>query len=732
MKENIFLFITINLFLLNSTGYAQNPEWINYTAGYPLYSILCNDDNVWVGSFGGLVKLNKTTEDLSFYTRASAGIPGNHISSLALDSSKNLWIGTYYEGVGKFEGVTCTVYNTHNSSLPHDQWNTAIATDSEGRILIGSQRWLVVIDGNNWKTFEAGSPVSSNFQLLDIEFDIDGNAWLGTTNGLGRFVGDTVIQQYAGIRNEIRCLALDRNDTLWIGTAFDGLWKFDGQSYVVFDTTNSGLPSNHIGDMQFDAQGTLWLATPKGLTRFDGNEWIVYNKLNSDVDQEGFNSLEIDDDGIVWLGKFIVPSLYRFDGTNWKKYEISNSGLLSNLVKSSFPDARGNRWITDWSQPNQLIRFDGTRWEYHDTTESQSLDSFFNRIYDDGSRIIWADSAIAISCSSATGWTMDNIGSPHSAGRFKVDKQGNLWEVSSQGLRRFDGQKWTVFNTSNTPLPTNSVVRVAFDDQENVWLTTLPNPGERGYLVKCDGTNWTTEYTCDIVHWIPALEISPTGNIWFGISDRNTVGTLYGGGLVRYDGTNWTNYTISNSGLPSNSVVTLAVDDEENVWVGTYGGGLAKFDGTSQWTVYDVWNSGLPGDNVELIGIDAMNNKWLGVQFSGLAIFREGGIILTDINENENRIPPSCFLEQNYPNPFNPLTQIRYRLPSETRVCLKIYDVLGKETAVLVDDEIKPQGWHTVTWNARDKYGNSVASGIYFCRLVAGTYAQAIKLALLR
>lgn len=74
-------------------------------------------------------------------------------------------------------------------------------------------------------------------------------------------------------------------------------------------------------------------------------------------------------------------------------------------------------------------------------------------------------------------------------------------------------------------------------------------------------------------------------------------------------------------------------------------------------------------------------------------------------------IPRHFELAQNYPNPFNPFTTIRFSLPFEGRVDLKIYDGLGREVAVLVD-EVRPTGSYSIDWNAT---GN--ASGFYLARL---------------
>jgi hypothetical protein len=75
--------------------------------------------------------------------------------------------------------------------------------------------------------------------------------------------------------------------------------------------------------------------------------------------------------------------------------------------------------------------------------------------------------------------------------------------------------------------------------------------------------------------------------------------------------------------------------------------------------------------------------------------------------------PTTFALDQNFPNPFNPATTIQYQLPSDSRVTLKVYDVLGREVTTLLND-IRPAGYHDAQWDA----GN-VASGVYFYRLEA-------------
>jgi hypothetical protein len=89
--------------------------------------------------------------------------------------------------------------------------------------------------------------------------------------------------------------------------------------------------------------------------------------------------------------------------------------------------------------------------------------------------------------------------------------------------------------------------------------------------------------------------------------------------------------------------------------------------------------------------------------------------VVTSIEDEENRITPKTFsLEQNYPNPFNPTTNIRFSVAEPVNVSLKIYDILGREAAVLIN-EIKPPGIHNTVWDA-----SSFSSGVYFAVLKAG------------
>jgi hypothetical protein len=98
-------------------------------------------------------------------------------------------------------------------------------------------------------------------------------------------------------------------------------------------------------------------------------------------------------------------------------------------------------------------------------------------------------------------------------------------------------------------------------------------------------------------------------------------------------------------------------------------------------------------------------------------------------NEEETRFetPSAITLEQNYPNPFNPTTNISFSLPSTQRVTLKVYDMLGREVATLLNNETVSSGTRTVSFNA-----SRLASGIYIYRLVGGNSVITKKMTLIK
>jgi hypothetical protein len=111
------------------------------------------------------------------------------------------------------------------------------------------------------------------------------------------------------------------------------------------------------------------------------------------------------------------------------------------------------------------------------------------------------------------------------------------------------------------------------------------------------------------------------------------------------------------------------------------------------------------------------------------------GSTTTDVT-GPGTTPAAFRLEQNYPNPFNPATVIRYQLPAATSVNLAVYDLLGREVALLVNEK-KPAGSYVVQFSAKGGSasggdGSRLSSGVYIYRLSAGQYVESRRMVLVR
>lgn len=165
--------------------------------------------------------------------------------------------------------------------------------------------------------------------------------------------------------------------------------------------------------------------------------------------------------------------------------------------------------------------------------------------------------------------------------------------------------------------------------------------------------------------------------------------------------------------------------------------------GIEPWNYYVSWTSGTPlqypeswfwithGENVMALTYEDMYQCALTGNFNITALALVRGVmdymgIVTDIEEQNNFVPAQFELFQNYPNPFNPGTVISYRLPVSGFVSLKVFDLLGNEVEILVNEE-KQAGEHHFNFNAKN-----IGSGVYFYRINVGEYNQTRKMLFLK
>ncbi len=115
-----------------------------------------------------------------------------------------------------------------------------------------------------------------------------------------------------------------------------------------------------------------------------------------------------------------------------------------------------------------------------------------------------------------------------------------------------------------------------------------------------------------------------------------------------------------------------------------------------------------------------------GAKRGGARVTIAGATAVQPQPAQETGVPQHFALHPNHPNPFNPQTVIRFDLPRQARIVLRIYDVLGKEVRVLADQEFTA-GYHTAVWDGCGSDGRAVAGGIYFIVLQTQGFRQVGK-----
>lgn len=139
------------------------------------------------------------------------------------------------------------------------------------------------------------------------------------------------------------------------------------------------------------------------------------------------------------------------------------------------------------------------------------------------------------------------------------------------------------------------------------------------------------------------------------------------------------------------------------------------------------WHPQISGTSQPLyaVSLPDENTAFIAGGFGTILGTTSGGVVSVRA-ASAPPLPSRFSLSQNYPNPFNPVTHFRFTVANAQFVTLRVYDVLGREAAILVNGTRQP-GEYTVEWDASAK-----PSGVYFCRLTAGPYTATRKLLLIR
>jgi PKD repeat protein len=198
---------------------------------------------------------------------------------------------------------------------------------------------------------------------------------------------------------------------------------------------------------------------------------------------------------------------------------------------------------------------------------------------------------------------------------------------------------------------------------------------------------------------------------------------------------NWLNYSSLTVQSPNGGEVWMVGETEDITWtdINVYDVKIElSADNGSTWSTI-VESSPNTGSYNWLVSVPDSSDQCIiritNVDDGQVVDLSDGTFIIdivTGVEENESGGPMEFSLSQNYPNPFNPTTSITYQVPEASLVSLKVYDLIGREVAVLVN-EIKQAGTYQVSFSSEN-----FASGVYFYKMNAGDFSSVRKMNLLK
>lgn len=300
--------------------------------------------------------------------------------------------------------------------------------------------------------------------------------------------------------DNVHCSLQDKAGNLWFGTTGDGVYKYDGRSFIQI-TAKNGLNSNSVNHMLEDKDGKIWIGTEAGLVLYDGKTFakiqiplrknMPANKFQNTHDV--FSILQAKS-GNLWFAT--IDGVYIYDGKTFTPFIISEGAggyrSSNNNVEYILEDKAGHFWFGGRGNEG-VYRYDGKS---------------MTNLKPNGDNWAWP---------------------------VLQDKNGNIWFSNWGGAYRYDGKSFTSF-TKKDGLSDDMVARIIEDKKGNLWFggdglcrydARLSRP------ISGDGVGQGKSFTCFttkdglINHAIWAILEDKTGNLWVGTRET---------GLYLFDG----------------------------------------------------------------------------------------------------------------------------------------------------------------------------------------------------
>lgn len=599
----------------------------------------------------------------------------------------------------------------------YNGWSSAILKTTDG--------------GVKWNTV-AVEDTGYDYKLNAIYFSDKMNGWavglhgiiLHTTNG-----GDSWSQQTSNTTSEFNSVYFVDSQNGWI-SGYQGVilhttdggttWKpqNSGGGFVLTDVHFTDLNNGWISTNDNSINGIVVLHTTNGGANWSQEPIDVFHNLNS---------VYFVNNKIGWVvGNAGIIFKTTDSGNSWN---IQTSGPNDGFLDVSF--ANDSLGIAVGPVGYSYLTTDkGENWSesfYDNSLQLKKSKSFMNpdpdSIYQGkfvdkqfmgikmGSELILGSPPgitvrkISLDTSYNIFWQHKYIPSSQWLFALATIDTSNIWVAGDSGAVSYSSNLGDTWKEQNSGV-TSSLQDAFFADSLDGWIV-----GYDGTIINTTngGQTWNTQE-------------SGTSQILWSVHflDKNNGWVVGDGGTILHT-TNGGNSWIT---VPSNNFNNLhGIDFSDNMhgWIVGLGGIILNTTDGGQ-----TWNRVPNITTNDLLAVDFVdnNNGWV-VGTGGTILHFSGNT--TGINNNPtNKIPFTFKLEQNYPNPFNPSTVISYQLAVGDHVTLKVYDILGREVATLVNRKQRA-GSYKVNFNA-----GRLSSGVYFYRLNYGDYSATKKMIVLR
>ena len=265
---------------------------------------------LWVGTDYGLARLDVGSGVWTVWHAAAGGLPGDAIRAVAVGPGGEVWVGTFFSGLARFDGTGWTVWDTRNSGLPADQVRT-LAVEPGGGVWVGTVSGLAHLGaGGAWQVWNPANSGLTSGNIGALARAADGTVWAGTVNGgLARWRAGSLRVYSARMDNlpdnTILALALDTLARPVMGTAAAGLVRYlTDSTWGAYGPQNSGNPASTVQALAQDSAGRWWLGTEQaGLVGWEAGRWHPFGFGSAaGLPDSTVRALAVGAGGDLWVG----------------------------------------------------------------------------------------------------------------------------------------------------------------------------------------------------------------------------------------------------------------------------------------------------------------------------------------------------------------------------------------------------------------------------------------------